>query len=455
MSSKHFDLIALGGGSGGLAVAERAAEYGKRVAVIEPAELGGTCVNAGCVPKKVMWYAANLAHDRVDAAAWGFPAATGGVDLATLTAKRHEFIVGINRFWNNYAKDLGIEVIKGYGRLAGGNQVDVDGSIYSADHIVLSTGGRPLVPPVPGAELGITSDGFFELEQLPERTAVIGAGYIGVELAGVLSSLGSEVTLLDTADSILAPFDPLIRETASENLEQQGIKTQLSFEASRLEKTTEGIVIVGADNKQLGPFDQVIWAVGRKPNTDDIGLDQAGVTVEKNGMIPVDTWQNTNVPGIYAIGDIIGKYPLTPVAIAAGRRLSDRLFDGQESAHLEYENIPTIVFAHPAIGTVGLTEPQAIEAFGKQEVTIYETHFTPMRYALSERGFKTAMKLVCVGKEERVAGLHLVGDGADEMLQGFAVAVKAGLTKADFDNTVALHPTSAEELVTLKTPRDS
>ncbi|HSH85467.1 MAG TPA: FAD-dependent oxidoreductase, partial [Guyparkeria sp.] len=251
MSSKHFDLIALGGGSGGLAVAERAAEYGKRVAVIEPAELGGTCVNAGCVPKKVMWYAANLAHDRVDAAAWGFPAATGGVDLATLTAKRHEFIVGINRFWNNYAKDLGIEVIKGYGRLAGGNQVDVDGSIYSADHIVLSTGGRPLVPPVPGAELGITSDGFFELEQLPERTAVIGAGYIGVELAGVLSSLGSEVTLLDTADSILAPFDPLIRETASENLEQQGIKTQLSFEASRLEKTTEGIVIVGADNKQL------------------------------------------------------------------------------------------------------------------------------------------------------------------------------------------------------------
>ncbi|MDG4868296.1 glutathione-disulfide reductase [Guyparkeria sp. 1SP6A2] len=454
MSGKHFDMIVLGGGSGGLAVAERASQHGRKVAVVEPKALGGTCVNVGCVPKKVMWYAANLAHDRHDAADWGFPEAPGSVDFGTLAKKRREFIDGITRFWNGYAKDLKLEVIEGYGRLAGDKKVDVDGTTYTADHIVLSTGGRPLVPPVPGAELGITSDGFFELDEQPGKVAVIGGGYIGVELAGVMRSLGSEVTLLDMLDTVLAPFDPMVRETADENLEQQGIERHLPFKVASLEKTDDGTVIHGADGEQLGPFDQVIWAVGRKPNTDDIGLDKAGVEVEKNGMIPVDTYQNTNVPGIYAIGDIIGKYPLTPVAIAAGRKLSDRLFDGQTDAHLEYDTIPTVVFAHPPLGTVGLTEPQAIEQFGEKEVTIYETTFTPMRYALSRSGFKTAMKLVCVGKEERVAGLHLVGDGADEMLQGFAVAVKARLTKADFDNTVALHPTSAEELVTLKTPRD-
>ncbi|MFW6322071.1 MAG: glutathione-disulfide reductase [Guyparkeria sp.] len=453
MSGKHFDMIVLGGGSGGLAVAERASQHGKRVAVVEPTALGGTCVNVGCVPKKVMWYAANLAHDRADAVDWGFPEAPGTVDFATLVKKRREFIAGITKFWDGYARDLELEVIAGYGRLAGGNEVEVDGTTYTADHIVISTGGRPLVPPVPGAEHGITSDGFFELDELPKKAAVIGGGYIGVELAGVLRSLGSEVTLLDMLDTVLAPFDPLIRETATENLHQMGIETHLPYKVARLEKTDKGTVIHGADGEKLGPFDQVIWAVGRKPNTDDIGLEKAGVDVEKNGMIPVDAYQNTNVEGIYAIGDIIGKYPLTPVAIAAGRRLSDRLFDGQNDAHLEYETIPTVVFAHPALGTVGLTEPQAVERFGKKLVTVYETTFTPMRYALSSHGFKTAMKLVCVGKEERVVGLHIVGDGADEMLQGFAVAVKAGLTKGQFDATVALHPTSAEELVTLKTPR--
>ncbi|MFP4639951.1 MAG: glutathione-disulfide reductase [Guyparkeria sp.] len=455
MSGKHFDMIVLGGGSGGLAVAERAAQYGKHVAVVEPTALGGTCVNVGCVPKKVMWYAANLAHDRDDAADWGFPEAPGAVDFATLAKKRREFIAGINRFWDGYANDLGLTVIEGHGRLAGDKSVQVGSETYTADHIVISTGGRPLVPPVPGAEYGITSDGFFELDELPKRTAVIGGGYIGVELAGVLRSLGSYVTLLDMLDTVLAPFDPMVRETATENLDAMGIERHLPFKVAKLEKTEAGTIIHGDGGEQLGPFDQVIWAVGRKPNTDDIGLEKAGVDVEKNGMIPVDAYQNTNVEGIYAIGDIIGKYPLTPVAIAAGRKLSDRLFDGQKKAKLDYDTIPTVVFAHPALGTVGLTEPQAIEQFGEDQVTIYETRFTPMRYALSSHGFKTAMKLVCVGDEERVAGLHIVGDGADEMLQGFAVAVKAGLTKTDFDNTVAIHPTSSEELVTLKTPRDA
>ena len=453
-TEQHYDLIVLGGGSGGLAVAERAASYGKNVAVIEPAKLGGACVNLGCVPKKVMWYAANLAHDRADAANWGFEPATGDVDYTTLVKKRREFIGGINNFWDGYAKDLGLDVIQGHGHLVDNRRVDVDGKTFSADHIVIATGGRPMVPPVPGAELGITSDGFFAMDEQPKRVAVIGGGYIGVELAGVLRSFGSDVTLLDMMDSVIAPFDPILRETATENLEAMGIKLELPFAVDQLEKTAEGTVIHGQGGKQLGPFDQVIWSVGRRPNTDNIGLEEAGVTVQSNGFVPTDEYQNTNVDGVYAIGDITGRYPLTPVAIAAGRRLADRLFDGQSTAKLEYATIPTVVFAHPPLGTVGLTEPEAIEQYGKDAVTIYETRFTPMRYALSDHGYKTAMKLVCVGDDERVAGLHIAGDGADEMLQGFAVAVKAGLTKADFDNTVALHPTSAEELVTLKQPRD-
>ncbi len=454
MTQQRFDLIVLGGGSGGLAVAERAAQNGQNVAMIEPSKLGGTCVNLGCVPKKVMWYAANMAHDRHDAPNWGVPGGEGPVDFGKLVAGRRRYINMINEFWDGYAEQLGITVIPGYGRLAGDRKVEVDGAMYEADHIVVSTGGHPFVPPVPGADLGITSDQFFDLETLPNRVAVIGGGYIGVELAGVLRSFGSEVTVLDMLDSVVAPFDSILRETLTENLGLMGIELKLPFRVAQLSKSDDGTVIEGADGEKLGPFDTVIWAVGRAPNTRNIGLDVAGVEVQKNGIVPTDAFQNTNVPGIYAIGDITGRAPLTPVAIAAGRRLVDRLFKGQTDAKLDYDNIPTVVFAHPPLGTVGLTEEAAREQFGDDAVTIYETSFTPMRYALSESGFKTAMKLVCVGKEERVAGLHIIGDGADEMLQGFAVAVKAGLTKAQFDDTVAIHPTSSEELVTLKTPRD-
>jgi len=454
MTQNRFDLIVLGGGSGGLAVAERAAQNGQSVAMVEPSRLGGTCVNLGCVPKKVMWYAANMAHDRHDAPNWGVPGGEGPVDFGKLVAGRRRYINMINEFWDGYADQLGISVIQGYGRLAGEGRVEVDGQSYEADHIVISTGGRPLVPPVPGAEIGITSDGFFDLDDLPGRVAVIGGGYIGVELAGVLRSLGSEVTVLDMLDSVVAPFDSILRETLTENLEALGVTLKLPFKVAQLRQSDEGKFIEGADGEELGPFDTIIWAVGRAPNTGNIGLDAAGVEVQKNGIVPTDTYQNTNVPGIYALGDITGRAQLTPVAIAAGRRLVDRLFKGQSDAKLDYDNIPTVVFAHPPLGTVGLSEEAAREQHGDDAVTIYETSFTPMRYALSEHGFKTAMKLVCVGDEQRVAGLHIIGDGADEMLQGFAVAVKAGLTKAQFDDTVAIHPTSSEELVTLKTPRD-
>ncbi|WP_407275908.1 glutathione-disulfide reductase [Halothiobacillus sp. DCM-1] len=453
-SVRAFDLIVLGGGSGGLAVAERAAAYGVKVAVIEPASLGGTCVNLGCVPKKVMWYAANFAHARHEAEGWGFAPADASVDFAALVAGRNRYVDNIRQFWDGYAERLGITVLRGRGVLTSPTTVAVEDTTYTAPHIVLSTGGHPFVPPVPGAALGITSDGFFDLTELPRRVAVIGGGYIGVELAGVLKALGSEVTLLDLLDTIIAPFDGMLREVATENLAALGVTMHLPFKVQALTQSEDGKFLTGADGQTLGPFDQIIWAVGRAPNTRDIGLEAAGVTVERNGIIPTDAYQNTNVPSVFAIGDITGRAPLTPVAIAAGRQLAERLFNGKPAAKLDYHDIPTVVFAHPPIGTVGMTEEAARAEYGDAAITIYETRFTPMRYALSSTGFKTAMKLVCLGKHQRVIGVHLIGDGVDEMLQGFAVAVKAGLTKADFDATVAIHPTASEELVTLKTPRD-
>lgn len=450
-----FDVIALGGGSGGLAAAERAAQLGKRALVVEPNGLGGTCVNLGCVPKKVMWYGAQTAHAIHNAAGFGFDVELKGFSWRRLVEGRRGYIKAIGDWWAGYAKDLGIEVVKGYGRFVDKHTIEVDGTRYTAPHIVVSTGGRPFVPPVPGAELGITSDGFFALDEQPRRVAILGGGYIGVEIAGLMRALGSEVLLADIAPRILMPFDRMLSETLARHMREEGIDLRLPFRAASLRKTEAGIVIDGVDGEGhpdvLGPFDAVIWAAGRKPNTDGIGLERAGVEVLPNGFVPTDAFQNTNVPGIYAIGDITGRTALTPVAIAAGRRLMMRLFAGQEQAKLDYDNIPSVVFSHPPIGTVGLTEAQAREQFGKA-VTVYQADFTSMKYALAAHKAPTAMKLISVGAEEKVVGVHIIGDGADEMLQGFAVAVKAGLTKADFDNTVAIHPTSSEELVTLKVP---
>lgn len=448
--SEHFDLIAIGGGSGGLAVAERAAQLGRKVALVEAATVGGTCVNKGCVPKKVMWYAANLAH-AVDAANdFGIPAQRGTTDWPRLVAGRERFIRDIVGYWDGYVADSGITPISGYARFVDGQTIEVDNRRYSADHIVIATGGRPIVPAVPGAELGITSDGFFDLTAQPGKVAVIGGGYIGVELAGMLRALGSDVTVMALEDRVLELFDPTISDVLMSEMRKQGIELRMSFQVGGLARTPTGIAVDSARGERLDGYDCVIWAVGRAPNTRDLNLEVAGVEIRPNGIIPTDGFQNTNVRGLYAIGDITGRSPLTPVAIAAGRRLAERLFGGKSDARVDYENIPSVVFAHPPVGTVGLSEPQARERYG--EVTVYKTEFTPMRHALSEHGVATAMKLVCVGEEQRVVGIHLVGDNVDEMLQGFAVAVKMGATKADLDNTVAIHPVSAEELVTLKTP---
>ncbi|ACL71230.1 glutathione-disulfide reductase [Thioalkalivibrio sulfidiphilus HL-EbGr7] len=447
--SEHFDLIAIGGGSGGLSVAERAARYGARCAVVESGRLGGTCVNVGCVPKKVMWYGAELAHALHDAADYGFDLDMRGFDWGALVRKREAYISGINTWYHTYLEDSEVTEIPGRARFVDANTLDVDGRLIRADHIVVSVGGRPLIPDVPGAELGMDSDGFFALEERPQRVAVIGAGYIAVELAGVLNALGSQVSLYLRKETFLRSFDAMLRDTLMEQMLADGVNVLPRTAITGLKKTEGGIGLDCEQGECGGEFDAVIWAIGRVPNTDDLNLDAAGVIQDGEGFIPVDGFQNTNVPGIYAIGDVTGGPALTPVAIAAGRRLADRLFGNQPERHLSYENIPTIVFSHPPIGTVGLTEDEARETHG-EAVKVYTTRFTGMYHAMTERKVMTAMKLITVGVKEKVVGAHIIGPGADEMLQGFAVAIRMGATKRDLDDTVALHPTSAEELVTMK-----
>ena len=448
--SKHYDLIAIGAGSGGLAATKHAASYGARCAVIEADRLGGACVNVGCVPKKVMWYAASLGHNLADAADYGFAIDNNGFDWGKMKQGRDDYVQRLNQIHLNNLSKAKVDFIPGYGRFVDTKTIEVDGEHYTADHIIIATGGRPLQPKLPGTELGITSDGFFELEQLPQKTVIVGGGYIAVEIAGVLNALGSEVDILLRSDLLLTPFDPLIRDTVREQMQQDGINvhTNINLSTVTLGKN-DTLVMVSENGPELAGYDCLIWAIGRIPNTDQLNLEAIDMICDVRGFIPVDEYQNTNIENIYAIGDVTGKATLTPVAIAAGRKLAERLFAGKADSKLDYNNIASVVFSHPPVGTVGLTEPQAREQFGDQ-VKIYQTKFTGMYHAMTGHKTKTAMKLVCVGTDEKVVGCHIVGHGADEMLQGFAVAIKMGATKADFDNTVAIHPTSAEELVTLK-----
>lgn len=451
MHNKHYDLIVIGGGSGGLAVAEKAASYGRKVAVVEAGNIGGTCVNNGCVPKKVMWYAAHLAHAVDNAGDFGVTATRGKTDWRKLVTGREDYISAINAYWYRHVEENGIDYLSGYARFVDTKTIEFDREQYSADHIVIATGSRPIVPPVPGTELGITSDGFFGLQQQPQRVAIVGGGYIAVELGGMLNALGSNVTVMAMEDRLLKQFDPMIGAVLEREMQRTGIRVQTGYQVVALSEHADGIVVKSVDNRTLGGFDSVIWAVGRSPNTHRLDPVAAGIDIMPNGAILVDDYQNTNVPGIYAIGDVTAKVPLTPVAIAAGRRLAERLFGNNPGSKVDYLNVPSVVFSHPPIGTVGMTETEARERYADM-VTIYSCDFTPMRHALSVHGSVTAMKLVCAGREERIVGIHIIGENADEMLQGFAVALSMGATKADFDSTLAIHPTSAEELVTMKTP---
>ncbi len=446
---ERFDVMVLGGGSGGLAMAQRAAEYGARVAVVEPGPLGGTCVNVGCVPKKVMWYAASLAHGFDVARDYGFDVAEPSHDWAFLKNERDAYVKRLNDIYGNNLDKKNVRLIEGTAEFKSAGEIAVDGSAYHADHIVIATGGYPIVPPIPGAELGITSDGFFELESCPKRVAVVGSGYIAVELAGMLHSLGAEVTVLTRHDGVLRRFDSLLRETLMDEMRASGIELVMHATPKRLVKDADSLAFETTDDRRFDGFDTLLWAVGRDPNSGSLNLSASGVEADCDGFVPTDAYQNTNIDGIYAVGDITGRAALTPVAIGAGRRLSDRLFGKMPGRHLDYRNIPTVVFSHPPIGTVGLTEAEAHAEYGADTKT-YVSTFTPMYHAFTRHKQKSAMKLVTVGDDQRVVGCHVIGDGADEMLQGFAVAVRMGATKTDFDETVAIHPTGSEELVTMR-----
>jgi len=449
----EYDLIVVGGGSGGMATARRAAAHGARVAMVERHRLGGTCVNVGCVPKKVMWYASETAAALERAGDYGFTLDGYRFDWQALREARDAYVERLNSVYARNVERAEIDLYRGTARLRDAQTVEVDGQPLRGRYLLLAPGGRPAWPAIPGAEHGIDSDGFFGLAEQPRRAAVVGAGYIAVELAGVLHHLGTETALTVRRDSPLRGFDPLLREALTEAMAVDGPALRTGFVPAACERQGDGsLTLVSEDGQRLTGLDTVVWAIGRTPCTEGLGLESAGVEVRADGSIPVDDDQRTSAPSVFAVGDVTGNdFPLTPVAIAAGRRLADRLFGGKADSRLDYRDIPSVVFSHPPLGTVGLTEPEAQSMYGAESVACYQTRFVPMNYALAPQAVKrrTAMKLVTVGPEARVVGVHILGEGADEMLQGFAVAVRMGATKADLDDTVAIHPTSAEELVTL------
>jgi glutathione reductase (NADPH) len=447
--SDKFDLLVIGGGSGGLAHAQRAAEYGANAAVVEHGPLGGTCVNVGCVPKKVMWYAAHYAHQLQHAKDYGYDVSVDAHDWNALKASRDAYVARLNDIYNKNLDNRGVTLLEGHGRFIDAHTVDVGGKTYTAERIVIATGGQPIVPDIPGAELGITSDGFFELEERPKRVLIVGSGYVAVELAGIFSGLGSETRVVVRKDRVLRSFDTMLSTELMETMQKSGVALDTGVVPASVHTTEDGLIFTAEDGRKVGSVDALIWAVGRSPNTATLDADKAGVVMDKSGFVPTDDLQQTNVEHIFALGDVTGRAALTPVAIAAGRRLADRLYGGMEGRHLDYHLIPTVIFSHPTIGTVGMTEAEARDEFG-DDIKIYSSGFTPMFYALGQDKPRTAMKLITAGSDERVVGCHLFGDGADEMLQGFAVAMRMGATKKDFDDTVAIHPTNAEEVVTMR-----
>ena len=448
---KHYDYIVIGAGIGGIASVNRAAMHGRRCALIEAGELGGTRINVGCVPKKVMWHAAQVA-DAIGRYGpdYGFDTTVNRFDWDTLVRNRSAYI---GRIHVSYAAGLEknkVDVIRGFARFVDARTIEVGGERLTAGHILIATGGRPVRPDIPGAEHGLDSDGFFALPALPRRTAVVGAGYIAVELAGVLNALGSQTHLFVRKHAPLRNFDPLLSDTLVEAMRAEGPQLHTHASPTALRKNADGSLTLELGNGEHHTTDCVIWAIGRAPHTAGLRPEAAGVMLDERGCVRVDKYQDTNVPGIHAVGDVTGQVELTPVAVAAGRRLAERLFNDRPDAHLDYGNIPSVVFSHPPIGTVGLTEPEAREQYGDDAVKVYQSAFTAMYSAVTRHRQGARMKLVCVGPDERIVGIHGIGHGMDEILQGFAVALKMGATKRDFDDTVAIHPTAAEEFVTMR-----
>ena len=448
---KEYDYIVIGGGSGGIASANRAAMHGAKVILFEGKEVGGTCVNVGCVPKKVMWYGAQVAETlHRYAGEYGFDVTLNKFDFATLKANRQAYIDRIHGSYERGFDSNGVERVYEYAKFVDPHTVEVAGERYTAPHILIATGGHALYPNIPGSEYGITSDGFFELDEVPKRTAVIGGGYIAVDVAGVLNALGSDTHLFVRKDRPLRTFDKDIIDVLVDEMAKSGPTLHTHANATEVVKNADDSLTISFDNGETVTVDCLIWAIGRAANTSGFGLEKTGVELTERGNIYSDAFENTSVPGIYALGDVTGKLDLTPVAVKAGRQLSERLFNNKADAKLDYTDVATVVFSHPVIGSVGLTEEKAIAKYGAENIKVYKSSFTPMYTALGDNRQPSTMKLVTLGEDEKIIGLHGIGYGVDEMIQGFSVAIKMGATKADFDNTVAIHPTGSEEFVTMR-----
>lgn len=447
---KEYDILSIGGGSGGIATVNRAAMYGAKAAVIEGNLLGGTCVNLGCVPKKIMWYGASVADVYTKYGAdYGFTSSDTQFDFATLRKNREAYVERSRNSYGGQFERNGVEVIEGYARFVDSQTVEINGELIRAKHILIATGAKPSIPDIPGKELGFVSDDVFAWEELPKSIAIVGAGYIAVEMAGMLASLGVQVDLFVRQDAPLRYLDSYILDGLLQEMEAEQIHLHRHKIVQQAQKVSDGIQLSFEDGS-THVSETVLWAIGREPNTTGLNLQAAGVKQTERGFIQVDAYQNTSSPGIYALGDVTGEKELTPVAIKAGRTLAERLFNGQTNAKMDYNTIPTVIFSHPAIGSVGLTEKAAIQKYGAEHIKTYTSTFASMYTAVTQHRQPVKLMLVTLGKEEQVIGLHGIGYGVDEMIQGFAVAIKMGATKADFDATVAIHPTGSEEFVTMR-----
>lgn len=448
---KEFDIISIGGGSGGIATMNRAAMYGAKAAVIEAGYLGGTCVNLGCVPKKIMWYGSQIAEAIQNyGPEYGFTSQEVTFDFSTLRKNREAYIERSRISYGNTFNKNGVEVINGFARFVDNQTVEINSELIRAKHIVIATGARPDVPSIPGSELGIVSDDVFAWEELPSSVAILGAGYIAVEMAGLLHGLGVQTDLFVRGNRPLRSFDTYIVEALMEEMNRTNLPLHTGKTPISLEKTQDGHIQIHFEDGSSHVAQQVLWAIGRKPNVDKLNLEATGVQLTPSGHIAVNEFQETGISGIYALGDVTGEKELTPVAIKTGRLLAERLFNNKPTAKMDYNTIPTVVFSHPAIGTVGLTEDEAISQYGKDNVKVYTSAFTSMYTALGKHRQMAKFKLVTAGENEQVVGLHGIGYGVDEMIQGFAVAIKMGATKEEFDAVVAIHPTGSEEFVTMR-----
>ena len=445
-----FDLFVIGAGSGGVRAARFAAGFGAKVAVAESRYLGGTCVNVGCVPKKLLVYGAHFSDDFEQAAGFGWTVEDAQFDWGQLIANKNREIERLNGIYRNLLVNSGVTLLEGHAKMTGANEVEVDGQRYSAEHILIATGGWPQIPDIPGKELAISSNEAFYLKALPKRVLVVGGGYIAVEFAGIFQGLGAKTSLLYRGDLFLRGFDGAVRTHLKEELEKRGMDLQFNSNIQRIDRQDDGSLKATLEDGRELVADCVFYATGRRPMLDNLGLENTGVELDQRGFIRVDDLYQTTAPSILAIGDVIGRVQLTPVALAEGMAVARRLFKPEQYRPVDYQNIPTAVFSQPPIGTVGLTEEQALEQGHK--VQIFESRFRAMKLTLTDVQEKTLMKLVVDADTDRVLGCHMVGPDAGEIIQGLGIALKAGATKQQFDETIGVHPTAAEEFVTLRTP---